>query len=323
MDTLTTLEAILLQLQKELKTGGIIDDWDEKCLYAEKDLCSKGSYQLSDHCRLAAGSIVDEDDIEHLPPEVETLGLYCYGRDLVDVVSAVIEQRPNASVHELLQALNYHNINDSFINFFERKKRPQKWNIGIFPNFSVSQLKQELTERRSDVLTKGYFLEYPAGSVMIESGDSEIISLCNLISYQSEWALYLCISLPSAKQMGHWSHMLYQKHPISPIANPEDRKMKQPRLISNIDALSQAFPMTEPSILAQYFSSDFKIVDAQRRWEQYMIRRHKQKGWQPPGSCPVHFVRAEDRYLSDDYRQVFDLLRYLSFPLEDELHGIS
>ena len=65
------------------------------------------------------------------------------------------------------------------------------------------------------------------------------------------------------------------------------------------------------------------IIDAQRRWEQYMIRRHKQKGWQPPETSPVHRVRAEDLYTSDDYRQVFDLLRYLSFPLEDEIDSIS
>ncbi len=325
MDTFTSLEAILLQLQKTLKTGNVIDDWDGKCLYAEKTLCSKSRYQLSDRCCVAASTTVDEADIEHLPPEIETLGLglYCYGRDLVDVVSAAVEQRPGASVHELLQALNYNNINDSFINFSEMKRRPKRWNIGIFPHFSISQLKQELTARKSDVLTRGHFLEYPAGSVMIESGDSEIISLCNLISYQSKWALYLCISLPSAKQAGHWSHMLYQKHPISPIANPRDSKIKQPRLIANVDALSQAFPGAEPGILAQYFLSDFKVVDAQRRWEQYMVRRHKQKGWQPPEPCPVHCVCAEDRYSSDDYRQVFDLLRYLSFPLEDEIGGIS
>lgn len=324
MDTFTTLEAILLLLQKELKDGNTIDDWDEKCLYAENALCSRSKYQLSDRCCLAASTTVDEADVEHLPPEIEKLGLelYCYGRDLVDVVSAAVAQQPKVSVQELLQALNYHNINDSFINFAEVKKRPKMWNIGIFPRFSASRLKQELAARKADVLVNGHFLEYPAGSVMMESGDSEIISLCNLISFQSEWALYFCITLPSAKQDGHWSHTLYQKYLVSPIANPEDKKLKQPRLIANAGALSQAFPETEEKTLSQYFLSDFKVADAQRRWEQYMIRRHKQKQWQPPEPCPVHRVREEDRYTSDDYRQVFDLLRYLSFPLEDEIESI-
>lgn len=324
MDMFTTLEAILLRLQKELEDGKAIDDWDVKCLYAEKVLCSKSTYQLSDRCCLAASTIVDDADVEHLPPEMEELGLgiYCYGRDLVDVVSAAVAQQPRVSVQELLQALNYHSINDSFINFAEIKKRPKKWNIGIFPRFPLNQLKQELTARNADVLVNGHFLEYSAGSIMMESGDSEIISLCNLISFQSEWALYFCITLPSAKQAGHWSHMLYQKYPVSPIANPEDKKLKQPRLIADTNAFSRAFPETGAEILSQYFRSDFKVADAQRRWEQYMIRCHAQKQWQPPEPSPVHRVRKEDRYTSDDYRQVFDLLRYLSFPLEAEIEDI-
>lgn len=322
MERFTTLETILLQLKKELAEGQKLDIWDEKCLYAEKNLCCRSRYKLSDQCILAASTNVSEDDIEHLPPEMEVMGLelYCYGRDLVDVVSSAIKQRPRAAAQELLQALNYHSINDSFIDFSEAKKRPRKWNIGIFPRFSASQLNHELSERKADVLSRGQLLEYPAGSVLIESSDSEIISLCNLISWQSEWALYLYISMPTAEKAGYWDHMLYQKHPISPIANPEDgKKIKQPRFIANIDAFLQAFPKVEPNILAQYFQSDFKIVDAQRRWEQYMIRRHRQKGWQPPDPPPVQRVQPSDMYHSDDWRQVFDFLRYLGFPLENEL----
>ena len=322
MEKFTTLEAILLQLKKELAEGQKFDIWDEKCLYAEKSLCCRSRYKLSDQCILAASTNVSEDDIEHLPAEIEAmeLGLYCYGQDLVDVVSSAIEQRPRATAQELLQALNYHSINDSFIDFSKMKNRPLKWNIGIFPRFSANQLTHELSERETDVLSRGQLLEYPAGSVLIESGDSEIISLCNLISWQSEWALYLCVSMPSVEKAGYWDHMLYQKHPISPIANPEDgKKIKQPRLIANIDAFLQAFPGTDPKILAQYCQSDFKIADAQRRWEQYMIRRHRQKGWQPPDPPPVQRVQPSDMYNSDDWRQIFDFLRYLGFPLENEL----
>ena len=66
--------------------------------------------------------------------------------------------------------------------------------------------------------------------------------------------------MPSVEKAGYWDHMLYQKHPISPIANPEDgKKIKQPRLIANIDAFLQAFPGTDPKILAQYCQSDLII----------------------------------------------------------------
>ena len=100
MDTFTTLETILLLLQKELKEGSNIEHWAEKCLYAEKTLCAGSRYQLSDRCYLATGTTVDEADIEHLPPEIEGLGLglYCYGRDLVEVVSAAAEQKPDVSI---------------------------------------------------------------------------------------------------------------------------------------------------------------------------------------------------------------------------------
>lgn len=322
MDEYISLETILLQLKKELAKGENLGAWDGKCLYAEQSLCHKTKYSLSDQCVIATGTIVSDDDIEQLPSEIEAmgLGLYCYGQDLVDVVSSAIEQRPRVTAQELVQALNYHSIKDSFIDFSEIKKRPKKWSIGVFPRFSADQLKYELSERNADVLSRGQLLEYPSGSVLIEGGDSEIISLCNLISWQSGWALYLYISMPSAEKAGYWDHTLYQKHPISPIVDPEDgKKIKQPRLIANVDAFLQAFPETDPKILAQYFRSDFKIADAQRRWEQYMIRRHKQKGWQPPDPLPVQRVQPSDKYNSDDWRQVFDFLRYLGFPLENEL----
>ncbi|MDE6885897.1 MAG: hypothetical protein K2P17_02500 [Helicobacteraceae bacterium] len=230
MDTFTTLEEILLQLRNTLNTGRTIDDWDEKCLYAEKELCPNSRYKLSDRCRIGATTIVDENDVEHLPSEIEAsrLRLYCYGWYLVDVVSSAVKQHPYATARELLQALNYYVTNDSFINFSEMKKRPKILNIGIFPSFSISQLKQALTAIKSDILTRGYFLDYPDGSVIIESRDSELISLCNLISFKSEWALYLCISLPTTERVGHWSHMLYQKFPVSPKRNPDDNKMKSP-----------------------------------------------------------------------------------------------
>lgn len=323
METFTTLENILLSLKAEISNNSASKEWDQKCLYAEKVLCLRSSYSLTDRCCLAAGTVVDDDDVEHLPPEIEAagLGLYCYGQDLVDVVESAVRQRPNLGAEGLLQALNYHSINDSFIEFAKMEKRPKIWNVGIFPKFSGVQLKEELSAREADVLSRGRLLEYPAGSVILESGDSEVVSLCNLISHQSEWALYLHISMPSVEQEGHWSHILYQTYMISPKANPQDaKKTNQYRMIADVEAFSQAFIGTEQEVLSQYLLSDFKIREAQRRWEQYMIRRHRQKNWQPPASPPVGRVLPADRYTSDDWRQVFDFLRYLSFPLEDEIN---
>lgn len=322
MEEFTTLEVVLLSLKKKALSGGIPVEWDGKCLYASKPLCAQSRYQLTDRCCLAAGTTVDNDDVEHLPPEIEAkgLGLYCYGNNLMDVVESAVHQRPDVSAEGLLQALNYHKLNDSFIEYSKMAKRPKIWNIGIFPKYSATQLRAELSARKSDVLSKGCLLEYPAGSVLLESGDSEVGPLCNLISYQSEWALYLYLSLPSVESEGRWSHILYQKYPVSPKPDPQDaKKTNQYRMIADATAFSQAFTGTEPEILEHYLQSDSKIRDAQQRWEKYMVRCHRQRGWQPPVHAPVCRVRPTDDYDSSDWRQVFDFLRYLSFPLEGEI----
>ena len=90
-------------------------------------------------------------------------------------------------------------------------------------------------------------------------------------------------------------------------------------MIADAEAFSQAFAGTEPKILAQYLQSDSKIRDAQQRWEKYMARRYRQRSWQPPVHAPICRVRPTDEYDSGDWRQVFDFLRYLSFPLEGEI----
>ena len=321
MDEFISLGAILLNVKNDISTGKAEDIWDKRSLYAEKKLCMMRKYQLSDLCCVAANTTVDDNNIEHLPSEIEAMdfGLYCYGRDLADVVSAAVQQKPGASIQELLQALNYYMVNDGFINFSQMKKRPVRWNIGIFPRFSAGQLKCELETRKADILARGRLLEYPLGSVLIESGNSDIATLCDLISYHSEWALYLCITLPFTEKEGFWTHILYHKQPISPIANPADKKLKQPRLIANIDAFSQAFAGTAPETLSKYLQSDSRIVEREYQWEQYMIRRYKQKGWEPTKKDTPYRVLPTDQYSSSDWRQVFDFLKYLSFPLESEI----
>ena len=316
-----TLEAILLQVKKDTADRNAIADWNNKCLYAKKNICRQSRYQLSDLCYISEGTFVDDNDIEHLPPDVAELelGLYCYGDNLADIVINAVSQQPGIKAKGLLDALNYYSINDSFIDFAKLRERPKVWHIGIFPNFPASQLKRELDVRDADFLKRGCLLEYPSGSVLLESGNSEIVTLCDLISKNSEGALYLFVSLPSAKQKGYWSHTLYQKDLVSPIRNPEDKKLKQPRLIANTEAFSLVFGNKDPEIIQSYLQSDNFIVQRQKLWEEYMTRHHKQKGWKAPEAVPPYRVLPADQYSSDDYCQVFDFLRYLSFPIQGEI----
>lgn len=319
MDKPIRLETILLQIKNDVAEGKA-DIWERKSLYAETKLCTGGKYQLSDLCCVAENTTVDDNN-ECLPSEINSMGwgLYCYGQNLVDIVSAAVQQKPGASAQELLYALNYYMDNDSFIDFSKVNNRPEKWHIGIFPKFSAEQLKHELITRKSDVLNKGQLLEYPSGTALVESGNSSIVTLCDLISFRSEWALYICISLPAVGADGYWGHILYHKQLVSPIANIADKKLKQPRLTANMDAFSQAFAGTDPSILLKYLQWDYKIRERQRQWEEYMSRRNKQKGWKPIAAPSTDHIRPEDQYCSGDWRQVFDFLNYLSFPFQERI----
>lgn len=122
---------------------------------------------------------------------------------------------------------------------------------------------------------------------------------------------------------GRWSHHFYRDgYPAGPRACPDDRKKRnQYRLRADTDALCEGFPGTEKEILEAYFRSDFEIRTGEERWAQSMARRYRQKGWMPPPAPPVRRVRPSDRYLSDDWRQVYSLMDYLSFPLEDALNA--
>lgn len=325
MEPLTTLEAVLTRLTDQLRRGAA-EDWDGMCLYAPPEVCRHSRYALSDPCLLLEATWVDDDLTEHLPPAAEAAGLalYCYGHTLLDVAGSALRQRPALTAADLLRALNYYSIHDSFLTFSQEKTRPKRWNIGLFPGFSEAPLRRELSDRCPDFLSRGRLLSLPAGSVLIEDGDSELISLCDLISAASEWALFLDVTLPSPGRAGRWSHHLYHAgYPSGPRAHPDDpRKQNQFRLVPDLDGLTLAFPGTEPAVLEDYFRGDALIRDARGRWAQYMARRHRQKNWQPPAEPPVHCVRGEDRYASDDCRQVFDLLRYLGFPLEEVLEPV-
>lgn len=323
MEPLTTLENVFTHLMDQLR-GGTGEDWDQKCLYAPPEVCAKSRCALSDPCLLLKATTVDDELVEHLPPEAEAAGLslYCYGHTLFDVAESALQQRPKLTTEELLRALNYYNIHDSFLPFQEEKRRPKQWNIGLFPSFSAERLRQETEERYPDFLSRGRLLFCPCGSALIEGGDSELISMCNLISFASEWALFVGVTLPSPSREGRWSHHLYHAgYPSGPRAHPEDsKKQNQHRLVADLEGFTRAFPGTEAALLENYLRSDALIRDAYDRWVQFMTRRHRQKNWQPPESPPPSHVRPTDQYSSHDWRQVTDFLQYLGFPLGDALN---
>ena len=74
MEPLTTLESIFTRLVDQLR-GSASEDWDQKCLYAPPEACAKSHCTLSDPCLLLKATTVDDELVEHLPPEAEAAGL--------------------------------------------------------------------------------------------------------------------------------------------------------------------------------------------------------------------------------------------------------
>lgn len=206
-------------------------------------------------------------------------------------------------------------------------KPPSKWELGLFPGLSKDQLQDELTQYQHQHSRWGRILEYPAGAVLVEGGKiggaREVTPLCNLISFRSTWALSLGITLPASGQEGLWAHYFYQNGLwSSPRRHPDDlAKQNQFRSVADTEAIARAFSGTDPAVLEEYFHEDANIRIRLSQWASYMARRHRQKGWQPPEPPPIRRIRPEDRYLSNDWRLVFDLARYLGFPIEGELEA--
>lgn len=322
MEPLTTLKSVLTELIAQLR-GGAPANWDGKCLYAPPEVCAKSRLAPTDPCLVLEATTVDDDLVERLPPSAEALGLAlcCYGHTLTDVAENALRQRPALTPAELLRALNHYLITDSFLSFQEEKRRPRRWNIGLFPGFSPEALRRETEARYPDFFTRGRLLTFSNGSVLVEEGTSELISMCNLISAASEWALFVDISLPAPGRPGSWSHHFYRGgYPSGPRPHPEDpKKQNQYRLTADLEGLTLAFPGTEAAVLEDYLRGDLLIRCAYDNWQRYMARRHRQKNWQPPEPPPVHRARPEDRYASDDWRQAGDFLQYLGFPIADTL----
>lgn len=207
-------------------------------------------------------------------------------------------------------------------------RRPNHWEFALFPAFSRDRLQEELAQYQHQHTPWGQVLEYPAGAVLLEGGKiggaKEVTPLCNLISFRSTWALSFGVTAPASGRDGRWAHYFYHNGLwCSPRRHPDDpAKQNQFRSVADVEAVAQAFPGTDSAVLEEYLCEDANIRASRAQWASFMSRRHRQKGWQPPEQPPVRQIRPEDRYLSNDWRLLFDLARYLGFPVEDALEGL-
>ena len=103
-----SLEQIIEQMRVDESSS------DDFCLYSKEDgeLALARSYWVSDY-----PDVVEDRDVYPMDVAEQDLHLVYYGEQLIDVLSVALEEKPEASLQDLVGALNYYNRYDIFMNF--------------------------------------------------------------------------------------------------------------------------------------------------------------------------------------------------------------
>ena len=103
-----SLEQIIEQMRVDKLSS------DDFCLYAKEygDLRLNSLYWVSDY-----PDVVEDRDVYPTEVAEQNLQLVYYGEQLIDVLNVALEEKPNASLQDLVGALNYYNRYDIFMNF--------------------------------------------------------------------------------------------------------------------------------------------------------------------------------------------------------------
>ena len=103
-----SLEQIIEQMRVDKLSS------DDFCLYGKEDgeLALARSYWVSDY-----PDIVEDRDVYPTEVAEQNLQLVYYGEQLIDVLTVALEEKPDASLQYLVDALNYYQQHDSFMLF--------------------------------------------------------------------------------------------------------------------------------------------------------------------------------------------------------------
>lgn len=84
------------------------------CLYGKEDgeLALDRLYWLSDY-----PDVVEDRDVYPMDVAEQDFQLVYYGEQLIDVLAVALEEKPDASLQDLVEALKYYNQHDCFMTF--------------------------------------------------------------------------------------------------------------------------------------------------------------------------------------------------------------
>ena len=105
-------ELSLEQIIKQVRVNEYSSD--DFCLYGKEDgeLALDRLYWVSDY-----PDVVEDSDVYPTDVVERDLQLVYYGEQLLDVLSVALEEKPDASCRDLVDALKYYQQHDSFMPF--------------------------------------------------------------------------------------------------------------------------------------------------------------------------------------------------------------
>ena len=103
-----SLEQIIEQVRADESSS------DDFCLYGKEDgeLALDSLYWVSDY-----PDVVEDRDVYPADTSEQNLQLVYYGEQLLDVLTVALEEKPDASPQDLVEALKYYQQHDSFMLF--------------------------------------------------------------------------------------------------------------------------------------------------------------------------------------------------------------
>ena len=105
-------ELSLEQIIEQVRVDKLISD--DFCLYAKEyvELRLNSLYWVSDY-----PDVVEDRDVYPTEVAEQNLQLVYYGEQLLDVLAVALEEKPDASPHDLVEALKYYHQHDNFMPF--------------------------------------------------------------------------------------------------------------------------------------------------------------------------------------------------------------
>ena len=115
-------ELSLEQIIEQVRVDQLVSD--DFCLYGKEDgeLALARLYWVSDY-----PDVVEDRDVYPTEVTEQDLQLVYYGEQLIDVLAVALEEKPNASHNDLVEAFNYYQQHDSFMPFEDWLGRLEKW----------------------------------------------------------------------------------------------------------------------------------------------------------------------------------------------------